>query len=152
MHFWGCGEGGAPACSQAARPGFGAGGSGERERRSAAWWRSRRDAARRCWGCCLAAPITPGCAVPTEPVAAVGEEDDALLHQAGRRWLLPQPEGGLREDGLRLEEELHQPGGDGAMEGQGPLPAPPPDGSPFTVACRSPSPPRTGGTTSSSSR
>lgn len=64
--------------------------------------------------------------MPTEPVAAVGEEDDALLHQAGRRWLLPQPEGGLREDGLRLEEELHQPGGDGAMEGQGPLPAPPP--------------------------
>lgn len=30
-----------------------------------------------------------------EPVAAAGEEDDAVLHQAGRRRLLPHAEGGV---------------------------------------------------------
>ncbi|XP_068772963.1 serine/threonine-protein kinase Chk1 isoform X2 [Struthio camelus] len=45
-----------------------------------------------------------------EPVAAPGEANDPVLHQAGRRLLLQGPPGGLREDGLRLEEELHEPG------------------------------------------
>lgn len=30
-----------------------------------------------------------------EPVAAAGEADDAVLHQAGRRRLLPRAEGGV---------------------------------------------------------
>lgn len=36
-----------------------------------------------------------GCFGVAEPVAAAGEEDDAFLHQTGRRRFVPRPAGGL---------------------------------------------------------
>lgn len=45
-----------------------------------------------------------------EPLAALGQKNDTLLHQIGCRQILPVPERDLREVGLSVEEELYEPG------------------------------------------